>query len=57
MLLQELARKAAGLMRLLQQQLSVRAHHDFGLRSYLVPVLRAAGAREQPAAGCKSRVE
>ncbi len=47
---QELGRKAATLMRALQQQLGGRAHYDFGLRAFLAPVLRAAGARGMPAA-------
>jgi len=47
---QELGRKAAGLMRALQQQLGGRARYDFGLRAFLAPVLRVAGARRWPAA-------
>lgn len=45
--MQELARKVSRLLHLLQQQLSKRDHYNFSLRSFVVPVLCAAGMLEQ----------
>lgn len=44
---QELARKVVALMQLSQEQLSKRDHYDYGLRSFIVPIIRAAGTHWQ----------
>ena len=44
---QELARKVVALMQLSHEQLSKRDHYDYGLRSFIVPIIRAAGTHWQ----------
>ena len=42
-LLQVLAKKMIAIMELSQQQLSKQDHYDYGLRSFVIPIARAAG--------------
>lgn len=42
-LLQILAKKMIAIMELSQQQLSKQDHYDYGLRSFVIPIARAAG--------------
>lgn len=39
-----LAKKMIAIMELSQQQLSKQDHYDYGLRSFVIPIARAAGA-------------
>ena len=43
MLAQVLAKKMIAIMELSQQQLSKQDHYDYGLRSFVIPIARAAG--------------
>ena len=40
---QVLAKKMIAIMELSQQQLSKQDHYDYGLRSFVIPIARAAG--------------
>ena len=42
-MLQVLAKKMIAIMELSQQQLSKQDHYDYGLRSFVIPIARAAG--------------
>lgn len=42
-LIQVLAKKMIAIMELSQQQLSKQDHYDYGLRSFVIPIARAAG--------------
>lgn len=42
-LAQVLAKKMIAIMELSQQQLSKQDHYDYGLRSFVIPIARAAG--------------
>lgn len=39
-----LAKKMIAIMELSQQQLSKQDHYDYGLRSFVIPIARAAGS-------------
>lgn len=41
---QVLAKKMIAIMELSQQQLSKQDHYDYGLRSFVIPIARAAGS-------------
>ena len=41
--MQVLAKKMIAIMELSQQQLSKQDHYDYGLRSFVIPIARAAG--------------
>ena len=43
MLAQVLAKKMIAIMELSQQQLSKQDHYDYSLRSFVIPIARAAG--------------
>lgn len=43
MMVQVLAKKMIAIMELSQQQLSKQDHYDYGLRSFVIPIARAAG--------------
>lgn len=45
-ILQVLAKKMVAIMELSQQQLSKQDHYDYGLRSFVIPIARAAGKRD-----------
>jgi hypothetical protein len=45
--LQILAKKMIAIMELSQQQLSKQDHYDYGLRSFVIPISRAAGAMKR----------
>jgi dynein heavy chain len=42
-----LAKKMIAIMELSQQQLSKQDHYDYGLRSFVIPISRAAGAMKR----------
>eukprot|EP00232_Nephroselmis_pyriformis_P029065 CAMPEP_0182867354 /NCGR_PEP_ID=MMETSP0034_2-20130328/8675_1 /TAXON_ID=156128 /ORGANISM="Nephroselmis pyriformis, Strain CCMP717" /LENGTH=4528 /DNA_ID=CAMNT_0024999703 /DNA_START=83 /DNA_END=13669 /DNA_ORIENTATION=- len=42
-----LAKKMVAIMELSQQQLSKQDHYDYGLRSFVIPIARAAGAMKR----------
>ncbi|CAG9464381.1 unnamed protein product [Pedinophyceae sp. YPF-701] len=42
-----LAKKMIAIMELSQQQLSKQDHYDYGLRSFVIPIARAAGAHKR----------
>ena len=42
-----LAKKMIAIMELSQQQLSKQDHYDYGLRSFVIPIARAAGAMKR----------
>lgn len=54
MALQVLATKMVAIMELSQQQLSKQDHYNYGLRSFIIPIARAAGEIDAPhtGAGC-----
>ena len=45
---QVLAKKMIAIMELSQQQLSKQDHYDYGLRSFVIPIARAAGMISLP---------
>ena len=45
LLLQVLAKKMIAIMELSQQQLSKQDHYDYSLRSFVIPIARAAGGQ------------
>lgn len=46
-LLQLLAKKVIAIMELSQRQLSKQDHYDYGLRSFVIPIARAAGSMKR----------
>lgn len=46
--MQVLAKKMIAIMELSQQQLSKQDHYDYGLRSFVIPIARAAGTTFSP---------
>lgn len=48
--LQVLATKMVAIMELSQQQLSKQDHYNYGLRSFIIPIARAAGESNTPPA-------
>lgn len=46
---QVLAKKMIAIMELSQQQLSKQDHYDYGLRSFVIPIARAAGSLKRVA--------
>lgn len=46
-ILQILAKKLIAIMELSQRQLSKQDHYDYGLRSFVIPIARAAGATKR----------